>query len=293
MNHYFNKFPVVNYNGVPVRNIMARAAFDSKTKNNPANFGIVRVEDDVSGRADIIADNYYGTPTYDWLVYFSNEVVDPYNDMLLDSESFARFIVAKYGSIVRAQQKVLLYINNWADNEEDKLTVTQFEAASKVVKRYYTGVIDYANRVTGYERIKADWAKSTNKLRILTVSPTDYLLIGSTVIQTLSGDVVATGEIVDINETNSTITVQHISGEFTDNVSAVLKKSGAAMSYSVSAVANPFTSDNITDEESRFWSPYTAYQMEQEKNEAKRNVKLLRASMKNKADEQLTDLMRS
>lgn len=291
MTHYFNKFPLVNYNGVPVRNIMARAAFDLQTKNNPANFGVVRVEDDVTGRADIIADNYYGNPTYDWLVYFSNEIVDPYNDMLLDSESFARFIVAKYGSIQRAQQKVLVYINNWADNENDKLTVAQFDAASKIVKRYYTGVIDYSNRITEYVRIKADWMKSTNKLRQLAVSPTDYLLVGDTIIQTLSANIIATGEIDNVDTTNGKITVKHITGTF--GVSGTITIPNNAMTYTCTAVTNPFPSDNITTEEARFWSPYTAYQMEQELNERKRNIKLLRSSLKNKADEQLTDLMRS
>lgn len=290
MDHYFNRFPVVNYLGVPVRNIMARAALDHKTKNNSANFGVVRLENDVAQRADIIAENYYGSPLYDWLFYFSNEVVDPYNDVFLDSDTFYKFIVSKYGSIQYANDKVLGYINNWADMPDDKLTVLQYEQATQAIKKYYTGVIDYANRVTHFERIKADWFKSTNKIRQFAIDFTDFMLVGGVIVQYNEGVITARGQIVDIDTENSYITLQHITGEFT---AGELYRAGASTVYTASSVWAITPTDNISDEESRFWSPYTAYQMENERNESKRTIKLLRASLKGSAEEQLTDLMRS
>ena len=281
------------YNGVLGRNIMSRVSLDTNTKNISLNFAIDRVADNGINRVDVIAENYYGSATYDWLVYLSNSVVDPYNDLLLDSESFNKFITSKYGSISLAKIKVVGYINNWADNQDDKLTIAQFNAASQSVKKYYTGVIDYYNQITEYKRLEVDWFKSTNKFNILGVSFTDYILVGAIVTQTLNGQVLAVGTVSDVNTSNSSITVQHITGEFVVNGSTVLKRATSSLAYAITSVSNPFTVDNITDEESVFWSPYTAYQMESERNEGKRNFKLLRASLRGSAEEQLTDLLRS
>jgi hypothetical protein len=292
MKHYFSRFPVVNYAGVPAKNILQRATLSDATKNNPANFGVVRVPDEGAQRADIISENYYGNPYYDWLVYFSNEVVDPYNDMFKDNETFRAFITTKYGSIQFANEKVMFYINNWVSNPDDTLTVAQFEAASQAVKKYYTAVTDAFNNVTSYRRHRIDWIKSTNRIRILTVDMTDMFVIGSVVVQYVSGVIVAKGEIVDINREDSKISVQHITGEFVTTGGNKLKRYGTNLEYTVSEVSNPLTEDNITNDESVYWSAMTAYDYENELNESRRNIKLLRASMRGAADEQLTNLMR-
>lgn len=292
MDHYFSRFPVVSYAGVPAKNILQRASFSEKTKNNPANFGVLRIPDSGTSRADIIAENYYGNPEYDWLVYFSNSVVDPYSDLTKDDETFRAFIAKKYGSVVYAHEKILFYINNWADNDDDTLTVNQYNAASQIIKKYYTGVTDQYNVVTNYRRHRLDWIKSTNKLRILTVDMTDLFVIGGVVVQYYDGAAVAKGEIVDINTEDKAITVQHITGTFVSTNGNTLIRYNTDLEYTVTAVSNPFTEDNISDEESVFWSPMTAYMFENERNESLRNIKLLRASLRSTAEEQLTDLMR-
>ena len=292
MEHYFSRFPVISYSGVPAKNILQRASLSDRTKSNPINFGVVRIPDEGTSRADVIADNYYGNPRYDWLVYFSNSVVDPYNDMAKDDEAFRAFINTKYGSIVYAHEKILFYINNWADNVEDTLTTALYENSPQTTKKYYTAVTDAFNGVTNYRRHRLDWMKSTNKLRILSVSMTDLFVIGGVVTQYVGGVLVAKGEIVDINTVDKAITVQHITGTFVSTGGNVLKRYNTSLEYTVSAVSNPFTVDNITDEEAVFWSPMTAYAFENERNEGLRNMKLLRASMRSTADEQLTDIMR-
>ena len=292
MQHYFSRFPVINYAGVPAKNILQRAGLSDVTKNNPINFGVVRVPDGGAHRPDIISENYYGNPLYDWLVYFSNQVVDPYNDVFKDDETFRKYITAKYGSIQFANERILFYINNWADNSDDVMSLAQYESSPQHIKKYYTAVTDAFNQVTSYRRHRQDWVKSTNKLRILTVDMTDLFVIGSVVVQYVSGQVVAKGEIVDINTDDSAITVQHITGEFVDTDGNILKRYNTSLEYTVAALSNPFTADNIPDEEAVFWSSMTAYAYENEINEQRRNIKLLRASLRASADEQLTDLMR-
>jgi hypothetical protein len=130
---------------------------DDSTKQIPENFDQIIMEDDVSLRADVAAERYYGSPYFDWVYYMSNDVVDPYNDVFLDNESFINMIISKYGSIELAQQKIEYYINNWFEKPEDKLTISQYESASKNVKKYYTAKIDYSNRITEYVRHRKDW----------------------------------------------------------------------------------------------------------------------------------------
>lgn len=287
----FSRFPVVNYNGTPVRNIMARFAFDENTKNNPSNFMQLKLSDDGSPRTDVISDRYYGNPGNDWLVHLSNGVVDPYNDVLKSEEDFRNHITKKYGSIQFAREKILFYINNWANNTEEEITVTQYANASQVVKKFYTARTNVHNQVVSYRRHQQDWIKSTNKLRILTLDSVRYLFVGSVIVQYVSGEIVAKGEIVDVNEDDNKITVQHITGTFVSTTNTV-KRYNTSSTYVVSAVNNPFVVDNITDEEANYWTSMTAYDFEEELNESRRNILLLRSSLRSAAEDQITNLMR-
>lgn len=291
MKHYFSRFPTVNYSGSLVKNIFARVVFDDITKSTSENFAFFKIQDDLSLRADVISENFYDTPYYDWLFYMSNGVVDPYHDVFLDSDSFLKYIISKYGSVQESQQKIYCYINNWADNVDDKLTVEQYDNASQVVKKYYTAEIDYLNRITGYKRHQYDWVKSTNKHRILTLNDTEYLFIGSFITQYVSGSSVATGEIVDVNRTDNTITVKNITGTFVTTVGNTIKKYGSNLTYTISSVVNPDTEDNISDEEASYWSAISVYDFEYELNEAKRNTQLLRKSLVSGVEEQFDNLM--
>lgn len=287
---YFSKFPLVSYNGIPARNIMARVAFDENTKNDSVNFMPVRISDDAT-RADVIADRYYGSSDNDWLVYLSNSVIDPYNDVPKSEEDFRKHITAKYGSTQFAREKILFYINNWADHTNDILSVTQYATASQVVKKFWTASTNALNQIIEYRRHKQDWIKSTNKLRILSLDSVAYLFVGAIVVQYVSGSIVAKGEIVDVNTDDNKITVQHITGTFVSTTNT-LKRYNTSSVYVVSEVTNPFTTDNIIAEETDYWTTMTAYDYEEELNETKRNMILLRASLRGRVEDQITNLMK-
>jgi hypothetical protein len=272
---FFDRFPVIQYSNNNVRNIFARVVLDEKTKETPENFVQVILPDHMSQRADLIADSYYDSPYFDWLYFIGNDIIDPY-DVYLDSNSFYNMIVTKYNDLTTAQQKIVFYINNWNNYPDDTLTIEQYEAASKNVKKYYTARIDYANRILGYERHKKDWKKTTNKLRILTVDSVEDLAVGILIYQFVSGIQVASAEIVDVNSTDSKITVKNITGEFVTTGGNVINRYGSSDAYTATVIELPHTEDNITAEESRFWSPLTYFDYERELNEIKRNVKILR-----------------
>jgi hypothetical protein len=87
MGKYFNRFPLVDYNGTPAKNILARVDFTDQTKNDIyVNFDYVLQEG--STRPDILSFNYYNSSQYDWLIYMANEIVDPYHDYYKSQQDF-------------------------------------------------------------------------------------------------------------------------------------------------------------------------------------------------------------
>lgn len=274
---FFDKFPVIEYADSKVRNIFAKIVLDDKSKQHPENFIQIAINDDVSLRADIIAEKYYGSPYLDWIHYMTNDVVDPYSDMFLDGETFVNMIKSKYGSVEFAQQKIAFYLNNWFENNEDKLTISQYISAPKNIKKYYTARINYANEVIEYVRHRKDWKKSTNKIRILTVNSVASLTVGTLIYQYVAGNLVASGEIVDVNSVDKKITVKNITGSFVTTAGNVFYKFNNTTQYSVSTITSPHTEDNIPANETQFWSPMTYFDQERELNELKRSIKLLRA----------------
>lgn len=53
--------------------------------------------------AEIIADKYYGSPHYHWVVLLMNNIIDHTYDFALSDTNFERFLNAEYGSLVRAE----------------------------------------------------------------------------------------------------------------------------------------------------------------------------------------------
>lgn len=292
MAKYFDKFPTIVYNGNPVKNILARARLSEQTKNNAVNFVPHRLDASVT-RPDLIADKYYNNPNYDWLYYFSNEIIDPYYDNVLTDELLNKKIISKYGSLSYARDYILFYRNNWVN--KPSLTETEYNALPLAQRKYYTSTVDYFNNVSGYVRKKIDWTVSTNKLVTVTVSEVEFAEVDDIYIQYESGNTtpVAQAQLVSVNTENLTMTFKNVDGAFVTSANNVLvsKYRNTEYEYSVSAINQ--TATNIPAGELSYWSPVSAYDYEMEENQKKRDIVLLRNSQKAKAEEQLTELLRS
>ena len=95
---YFNNFPKILYNGVEARNILLKSALISEIFESADSFYPYIVSDGV--RPDAVSNEVYGTPFLDWLVYFSNRVVDPYYEWPLESADFKAYLEKKYSSSI-------------------------------------------------------------------------------------------------------------------------------------------------------------------------------------------------
>jgi len=97
MDTFFKNYPLIQYgntvaNTVSV-NLMSKIAFKKKIQQNFEVFHPYTIQE--GDRADTIAYLYYGDSGYDWIVYYSNNIVDPYYDWYMDTDTFNQFVANK------------------------------------------------------------------------------------------------------------------------------------------------------------------------------------------------------
>lgn len=114
---YFSNFPLINYNDSATRNIILKSQFFRSVINSAGAFYTYVVRD--GERPDTIAFDYYGHSDYSWIVYFSNNIIDPYFEWPMDSFQFEEFIIKKYGSIPAAMEEIVYYVYNDAIDLDD------------------------------------------------------------------------------------------------------------------------------------------------------------------------------
>lgn len=115
MSNYFKYFPTTKYNidntknQKTVRNIMLGLRIIESVKKNSAIYYIYTLKD--GDRPDIVAEKYYKSVDYAWLVMLANNIVDPIYDWLLTQEQLDKFIAKKYGSLEYAKSNVKNYFD--------------------------------------------------------------------------------------------------------------------------------------------------------------------------------------
>jgi hypothetical protein len=264
---YFKKFPIIEYQGSFVRNLMTRAQINSLSSN------LLDYEmKDHDSRTDIIADKYYDDFGYDWLVNLSNGNVDPYYDSGLTSSQFTQYINKKYGNVDKATETILFWKNDW-DSDDSILTQSQYDVLPLIRKKYWQPVDGYDGQLSGYVRKKENWLANTNKRMK---------------IATLNGSMFSVGEIIKQDEAEATVYlidgndvyVKHVLGIFDTNpIKGIGVTSIETLAYS------------IPDAEVAYWTPITAYYYEDLLNESKRKIKLLDNRLAYKAEKELERIL--
>lgn len=262
--NYFNKLPTINYNKNVAVNLLARAKLSDQIKGDRTAFLPYTVSD--GDRVDLLSQAYYNNPGYSWLVWFSNEVVDPYYDMPLSELDLQDYIITKYGSTELAQRKIIHYRTN-GKTDDSVLTIQQYESLPYGEQKYWEPVLDYLFNVKQYKRKNDGQVVSTNRLASIDISG-------------LSGQF-KIGEEVQYNGTNygfctyasnTAITVNNITGQFTVSTTVTGKESGATAA--VTACNNAISTTQAYDQ-SLYWEAVSYYDYELEENEKKKEILLL------------------
>jgi hypothetical protein len=280
MDKYFDKFPTITYNGHSVKNIMLRTKILDRVYNKPEYFN--RIELNYSERADNIAYELYGDQYLSWLLYLSNEIVDPYYQWYLSQEEFDSFIVSKYGSVEIAQNKVAYWSNNWY---EDQVTITKsfYDNTLPDYRKQYYEPVFIGNSILEYKRKEIDWTVNTNQIWEYSVTSDPSFVFDEKV--TVAG--VANGQVLHSN--SSVVRVHQVFGVASNNFPGIM--TGLVSNNSVAVSAPTLILTNIPVEEQVFWSPTYYYDIEETKNNSKQTIKALDANFSSKVALELKRLL--
>lgn len=263
MSHYFSFFPTLLYGNTAVTNIIAKVQFDKSVTENLATFYPYTIRE--GERADQIAQHYYDDPRYDWVIYLSNNITDPYYEWPMSESTLSGFIKEKYGSVANAAIQTMFYRVNH-EFDETLLTTAQYAALVGPQKQYWAPITGYQDQVVSYQRKPIDLIAETNKVQAL-VGTFGEFTPGDTIKQ--SASIKAT--VATANATQ--LTIKNITGTWANATPvyyAVSNQQANATIVSVDTIYQP-----ISDVENVYWSAVSAYDYEAELNESRKHIQVL------------------
>lgn len=264
---YFRNFPVIEYNNFLAKNIMANVRLDPKTKQQAALYHQYAMSD--GNKASTVAGKYYNDESLQWLIFFANDVIDPYYDVHLDIGPFANYITQKYGSVERAQLLTAGWVNDWTV-DLGTLPVAVYDALLPAIKKYYDPIINDDRIVIGYTRAQSNMFTNTNKITKWTLASVIDAPIGTLLDVMVSSSKIGTCESVLVDST--TLTVQNVI--VTSNTSPThIRVYNSNTSISIANTVQEY--DSIPLIEVPFWRNVSNYEVEYEINESKKNIKLI------------------
>lgn len=284
---YFKHLPTILYAGQQGKNLLARAQLSENTKKNVTLYYPYTINEDTGTRPDLLSHYYYDDPAYDWLIYFANDVVDPYYDLGLAQSDFDKYIVKKYGSIQLAQSKIAFYRTNWDLFGDSEITIEAYEALDASVKKYWVPKYDIFDQTVAYGRKKEDLIINTNKIiQCDIIDTTGQFTVGERV--QANSSIYGTCTLAN----STVIQMQHIVGANTSNIlNVTMTGQESLISCNVQSVT--VISENLSSSvESTYWSPVTFYDNESEINQAKKNINFINNSFKSTVEDELKKVMR-
>jgi hypothetical protein len=115
MARYFEYFPTIEYEGQQVKDITRRNSFTKLVSTNPLLYLPYTVKE--GQRPEDIANFYYGSTDYVWLVYISNNIIDPYHQWPMAEADFNNYLIEKYGE---QSGKVGEEVVEWTREDNDE-----------------------------------------------------------------------------------------------------------------------------------------------------------------------------
>lgn len=114
---YFRELPLVDYNNQLSRNVILKAAILKSILDKIDVFYNYIIPEGY--RPDMVAHEEYGNSEYDWVVYLSNNITDPYYEWPMDYKNFAGYLESKYGTDVYTLQSQILHYKYTGLTNED------------------------------------------------------------------------------------------------------------------------------------------------------------------------------
>jgi len=182
MTQFFKKFPVINYANNNAINLLSRVTMSKLALSTTQAYYDYIIPDGT--RPDNLSFNYYDNPDYVWLIGLTNKIVDPYYDFPISDDNINTLVIKKYGSIAKANEKILYFQNNWA-TDESNISTNAFAALSVGQQKYWAPEINEKNTIISYVRKQEDWIVTTNKVQNLSYA---YSVVDNEFVNVLTED---------------------------------------------------------------------------------------------------------
>lgn len=276
MDQYFKKFPKIYYSNTLCVDIARRVKINDNedVQGNLNKYYPYELIHHL--RPDHIAEYYYKDPEQDWLIYLTNQTIDPYYGWYLTDAQFATLIINKYESIPVAQRSIAYYVNNWYDDSNQLSVAIYDNTIDMKLKKFYEPVWGQNQTILAYKRKQLLTCIKTNRILNYTIDTISGTFSNNEPVDfTNGGGAVGQGMIVCSNST--VLTIQSVSNDWIANSSVTKTING--LSSGASATSNAYSNViiNILDDEQVFYSPITFYDLEVETNEQKKNINLIGA----------------
>lgn len=263
---YFKNFNQIQYgnstSNVAIVDITERVVALTNVEKNPYIFYPLDI---TSGRrADQVAYENYKDPFSSWVFYLTNEITDPYYDWYLNQDQFNSFINTKYGSIANAMTTVAFWRNNWVD--QPALTVAAYNALPANLVKYWQPVYN-GTSIISYTRTQSDWIMNTNQIVYYNTTADTSALIPNEVVN-LNGN----GQAQFIQANSGLLAVQHTFGNTTITGGYIY---GTQSGANIAIISTNTVVQVIPLSEEAYWSPVYNYDMENEKNQGNRTIRVM------------------
>lgn len=137
MPYLFDNYKTIQYEDQTLINLINKPKISQAIKNLGVLYYPYVIQ--VGQRADNVAYSEYGDPTLDWLVYMSNDIIDPHYEWYLTEQQLTDLIIKKHGSVSAARNKIL-YKKSGTD-------LYSVDTATYDTTRSYTDVTAYDEEV--------------------------------------------------------------------------------------------------------------------------------------------------
>lgn len=276
--NYFNKIPTIIYDGQVAKNILARANLSPQTRATKTAFYPYTMND--TDRIDTLSYHYYENSGYTWLIWMTNNMVDPYYSTALSEDDLFKYMADKYGSVEKAMRKIAFYRTK--EEKEKRISIAEYQSTPYNYRKYYEPVLDIDAIVSSYRRKTELDTTNTNQIITLTLSTVNG---NFTVGEEIQVDGTHYAFVTAFDGTN--LTCQHINGGFQVNDNITGKESFAtARITSVNVITQ-----TLAYTEAAYWEPITYFQYEIETNNDKKNIQLLDVRFKGQAEAELKRTM--
>lgn len=275
--NYFRNFPLISYNNKTVRDITKRAKIETNPTIPESPYVFYPYEIKNNFRSDHIAEYYYEDSYLDWLIYMSNDVVDPYYDWYLPNDDVEALIERQHGPLDISQRKVKYYINNWAI-DDTQLTPSYYNnTLANSHKKYYTPVFGISTKITSYKRKADNTVTNINRIQEYTIANTSsYAFITGELVNLRAAGSEATIGVGEVEMANSSIIrIKNVSDNTSANSTITKDFLGTISGATASANSMTITFENFSNSEVIFWEPITYYDYEHIRNERKKKIRLI------------------